>query len=106
MTVLSGKDLEFDYDDEEDILYVSIGPRAHGPAITCETEEGHLVRLDPDTHALIGAEIIGYRRNLGDRDIHLEWEPPARHALMALFRSWGKGDRHEAVVVRSGGILV
>ncbi len=40
------------YDAEADIAYLSIGdPR---PAVSWESPEGHLVRLDPRTDELVG----------------------------------------------------
>jgi hypothetical protein len=100
MTVLSESDLEFDYDEEEDILLVTLRGRAPGPAITCETEEGHLVRLDPETHELIGAEILGFRRNWEGKDINLEWEAPA-----STFRTIFLGAKHERAIVHAGRVL-
>jgi hypothetical protein len=66
-------ELSCDYDREEDILYawVGEGPRA---AITYETDDGHLIRLDPDTHEFVGVTIFNYEARWADRPIKLEWE--------------------------------
>jgi len=100
MTVLGKSELDFDYDEEEDILFVTIHGRPAGPAVTYETDEGHLVRLNPDTYELVGAEILGYRRNWEGKDIHLAWEPPA-----SGFRSWLRWERHEEVVLNTERVL-
>lgn len=44
------------YDTEADIAYLSIG--APRDAISWESPEGHLVRLDPDTDELVGVTLL------------------------------------------------
>lgn len=62
-----------EYDEDEDILYAWVGdePRA---AITYETDEGHLVRLDPETKDLVGVTVLDYRARWEDKPINITWE--------------------------------
>ncbi len=66
-------ELSAEYDSEEDILYAWVGgePRE---AVTYETNEGHLVRLDPETNELVGVTIFDFQARWADRPITLEWE--------------------------------
>jgi hypothetical protein len=51
------------YDSENDIAYLSIGtPRE---AITWESPEGHLLRLDPDTDELVGITFLHLKERIG-----------------------------------------
>jgi uncharacterized protein YuzE len=51
------------YDPESDVAYLSVGePRV---AITSESPEGHLLRLDPDTDELVGVTFLHVRQRLG-----------------------------------------
>ena len=51
------------YDVDADVLYLSIGkPRE---ALTWESPEGHLVRLDPETGELAGVTILHASHKLG-----------------------------------------
>ena len=48
--------MQIAYDQESDILYLSVGePR---PAISREMGDDVLLRLDPDTNAIIGLTIL------------------------------------------------
>lgn len=47
------------YDEEDDILYLSIGKPT--PAITNETDEGVLIRRDIKTKKIIGVTILDYK---------------------------------------------
>ncbi|MGH7812632.1 MAG: DUF2283 domain-containing protein [Candidatus Binataceae bacterium] len=52
--------LEVGYDEEADVLYVSVGkPRA---AVTDETGEGLLVRKDPATGEIVGVTVLDYEQ--------------------------------------------
>jgi uncharacterized protein YuzE len=66
-------ELQCEYDAEADTLYAWTGdkPRA---AITYETDEGHLIRLDPDTKEFVGVTIFDFRASWQDKPICLDWE--------------------------------
>lgn len=65
MFILNSK-IKYDYDYEEDILYLSIGdPR---PSITEEIEEGILIRKDIRTGELTGATILDYKDRLNKKE--------------------------------------
>lgn len=50
------------YDAENDVAYLSIGtPRA---AITWESPEGHLLRLDPNTDELVGITFLHLKERI------------------------------------------
>jgi hypothetical protein len=65
-------ELTFEYDAEEDTLYAWVGDGPQ-PAITYETDEGHLVRLDPDTKAFVGVTIFDFQARWSDEPISLSW---------------------------------
>jgi hypothetical protein len=70
----SDGDFTFEYDREEDILYVAVAGHSIGePAVTVETEAGHLVRLDPESGEFIGAEVPAYKARWEGRDLAFEW---------------------------------
>ena len=49
------------YDDFSDVLYISFGnPR---PGIADESEDGILVRKNPDTNEIVGVTIIDFKRH-------------------------------------------
>jgi uncharacterized protein YuzE len=51
--------LNWDYDEEADILYLSVGePR---PAVGIDIGEGLIVRFDEDRQAVVGLTVIGLR---------------------------------------------
>ena len=67
-------DFTFEYDAQEDILYVAVAGRSIGePAVTVETEAGHLVRLDPESGEFIGAEVFAYNATWEGRDLAFRW---------------------------------
>jgi hypothetical protein len=88
------KDLEFDYDDEGDVLLIAVRGFEGRPAVTYETDEGHLVRLDPETHEFLGAEVLGFRATWEGRDIILEWDVSERVGLLRRPHT-----RHERTMV-------
>lgn len=61
---LDGTPLSGEYDAEEDVLYLWVdGPRA---SVTFETEDGLLVRLDPETREFVGLTIIDFNARWAD----------------------------------------
>ncbi len=44
------------YDERGDVLYLGVGPPSE--ALTWESPEGHLVRLDPDTPEVVGLTVL------------------------------------------------
>ena len=57
---LDGEPLNTEYDEHEDILYLWVGDEP-AEAVTFETEDGHLVRLDPKTHEFVGVTILDFK---------------------------------------------
>ena len=57
----SGDELSSSYDEEADILYLWFGD-APREAISVTSKEGHLVRLDPDTHEIVGFTVFDFCR--------------------------------------------
>ena len=54
--------LTWDYDEEADVLYISVGrPR---PAVGVDVGEGLIVRYDEANHEVVGLTIIGMRDHL------------------------------------------
>ncbi|MBQ3415615.1 MAG: DUF2283 domain-containing protein [Clostridia bacterium] len=58
--------IKYDYDIDEDILYLSIGEPK--PAITQEIEEGILIRKDIKTGEIVGVTIIDYKDRLNKKE--------------------------------------
>lgn len=53
---------DYSYDVENDVAYLSIGsPRE---AITSESPEGHLIRLDPGTDELVGITFLHFKARI------------------------------------------
>ncbi len=66
-------DLKFDYDGENDVLYISIGsPR---PSYGIEESEGIIIRRDFSTHELTGVTILYLTKRLDDIDKLMEKLP-------------------------------
>ncbi|MGQ4915969.1 MAG: DUF2283 domain-containing protein [Candidatus Asgardarchaeia archaeon] len=56
------KDLEWDYDPEADVLYLSIGkPRV---AESIDIGDGIIVRIDPKSNEIVGITIIGFNKRI------------------------------------------
>ncbi len=54
--------LEWNYDAEADVLYISLGsPRA---ADGVDVGEGVVVRYDPEQHEVVGLTVVGVRARL------------------------------------------
>ncbi len=67
---LDGQFLTSDYDEEADILNLWV--ESPCPAITYETQQGHLVQLDPDTREFVGVAIVDYKARWEGKDIAIE----------------------------------
>jgi uncharacterized protein YuzE len=57
---LDGVPLSAEYDKEQDVLYLWTGEKPR-EAVTYETEDGHLVRLDPETREFVGVTILDFQ---------------------------------------------
>ena len=65
--VLDGKErLSAIHDKLGDVLYLWRGEKAR-PAVSIESQEGHLARIDPDTGELVGFTIFGWDGELRER---------------------------------------
>ncbi|WP_035994646.1 DUF2283 domain-containing protein [Leptolyngbya sp. KIOST-1] len=54
----------WDYDDEADVLYLSVGePR---PAVGIDIGDGVVLRYDEDTQEVVGLTVIGLRAKLAE----------------------------------------
>ena len=58
--------INYDYDEEEDILYISIGKPT--PSISEEIEEGILIRRDIKTHKISGVTILDYKDRIKNNE--------------------------------------
>ena len=47
------------YDEEADVLYISLGSAQ--PAIALETGDGDLMRVDPETDELVGITVLDFK---------------------------------------------
>jgi len=65
LKILKGKpQLDWDYDAEADVLYISVGkPR---PALGVDIGEGVIVRWDEQEREVVGLTIIGLRARLAE----------------------------------------
>ncbi|MBI2871471.1 MAG: DUF2283 domain-containing protein [Candidatus Omnitrophica bacterium] len=61
LRILEGKrSLNWEYDEEADVLYISVGkPR---PAVGVDIGEGVIVRYDQKKKEVVGLTIIGFRK--------------------------------------------
>jgi uncharacterized protein YuzE len=60
MTILEQPaSLNWDYDEEADVLYLSVGEPHHAGGI--DIGEGLIVRFDEDRQAVVGLTVIGLR---------------------------------------------
>lgn len=54
--------IEWDYDEEADVLYLSVGrPR---PAVSVDVGEGLVVRFDEQQKEVVGLTVLGLRSRL------------------------------------------
>lgn len=56
------KDLEWDYDSEADVLYLSIGKPKVAEGI--DIGDGIIVRIDPKSNEIVGITIIGFNKRI------------------------------------------
>ena len=65
LKILEGKpQLNWEYDEEADVLYISVGkPR---PALGADIGEGVIVRWDEQKREVVGLTIIGLRARLAE----------------------------------------
>jgi uncharacterized protein YuzE len=65
LKILEGKpQLNWEYDEEADVLYISVGkPR---PAVGVDIGEGVIVRWDEKRKEIVGLTIIGLRARLAE----------------------------------------
>ena len=55
-------DLSWDYDEDGDVLYISVGePR---PAVGVDIGEGVILRYDEAEHEVVGITVLSLRRRL------------------------------------------
>ncbi len=54
--------LDWDYDEEADVLYLSVGPP--GPAVGVDIGEGVILRYDPARNEVVGLTLVGLRARL------------------------------------------
>lgn len=73
-------ELNLEYDEEDDVLYAWVGEKPTA-AITYETDEGHLVRLDPESKEFVGVTIYDYRAKWDDLPISIAWEVDVEEAV-------------------------
>jgi uncharacterized protein YuzE len=59
------KALTYHYDQDEDILYVSLGEFT--PSVCVEQDDGLLVRLDPDSGEVVGFTILDFALRATER---------------------------------------
>jgi uncharacterized protein YuzE len=63
LRILEGhEELEWAYDDEADVLYISIG--APRPSVTLDLGDGILARYDDKTKKVLGISVLGFRSRL------------------------------------------
>ena len=72
--------LSCEYDEDDDTLYAWIGEKPR-EAITYETKDGHLVRLDPETKEFVGVTIFDFEAKWSDEGIALEWEAEVEQSV-------------------------
>lgn len=66
-------ELSCEYDAADDTLYAWVGEKPTA-AITYETDEGHLVRLDPETKELVGITIFDWEARWAREPITIHWQ--------------------------------
>ena len=71
--------LDGSYDEEADVLYISIG--APRPALGVDVGDGLIVLYDEDTNEIVGVTIIGLRERAED-----ELSQPMPEELAALVK--------------------
>lgn len=56
------ENLSWEYDDEADVLYISVGEPK--PAESLDIGEGTIVRIDPRTKEVIGFTLLGLSKRI------------------------------------------
>ena len=56
---LTKEGLSINYDEDADILYISLGRPQ--PAISVEVNDGNLMRVDPFTDELVGITVLDFK---------------------------------------------
>lgn len=56
---LTKEGLNIDYDEDADVLYISLGQPK--PAISIEVNDGDLMRVDPFTDELVGITVLDFK---------------------------------------------
>jgi uncharacterized protein YuzE len=65
LKILEGKpQLDWEYDEEADVLYISVGKPQ--PAVGVDIGEGVIVRWDEKRKEIVGLTIIGLRARLAE----------------------------------------
>lgn len=72
--------LNCEYDEADDTLYAWVGEKPR-EAVTFETEQGHLIRLDPVTKEFVGVTIFDFEAKWHEAPIILEWEAEVEQAV-------------------------
>lgn len=62
-------DTSWDYDDEADVLYISVGQPQ--PALGIDIGDGVILRYSETENAVVGLTIIGLRAKLQDEQNHV-----------------------------------
>ena len=57
-----GQNLDWDYDEEADVLYLSVGEPAK--ALGVDIGEGLVVRMDAEEKEVVGLTVVGLRSRL------------------------------------------
>ena len=77
--------LDGSYDEEADVLYISIGPPK--PALGIDVGDGLIVGYDEDTNEIVGVTIIGIRARAED-----ELSQPMPEGLIDLIKKSRSAD--------------
>jgi uncharacterized protein YuzE len=74
-------DVSWDYDEEADVLYVSVGRPQ--PALGVDIGDGVILRYNETRNAVVGLTIIGLRAKLQDEQSHLSVDSPSQTLIQA-----------------------
>jgi hypothetical protein len=77
--------LEYSYDRERDVLYISFGPPV--PAVALQVEDWLAVRVADQPPSLVGMTIVGFKRIFGELTRFIESELPTRMEKLATVTS-------------------
>ena len=69
-------ELACEYDAENDVLHAWVGdkprPAISNESIIYESDDGHLIRLDPETKEFVGVTIFDFQARWAEQPICLE----------------------------------